>query len=543
MFLSKHLRTLRSDQDGSAIMAVLGIMAVTAIIGVTVTAATIQGLSQTSSTRASVQSRAAAEAGVDVAAVGLQTSGSCTSHGGVYESAAVPAYRAVIEYNSGAGWVENCPINTATQVRITSTGGAKSDGVAGASLGDETVVEAVYNYIPDYTTIPTIGAAVYAHTISGILRNFNLDSADNSVAADVQIRNGNVICSNGARIAGNLILGNGFANLSNCRVTKSVHVSQYVTVDGGSIVVQDVLAAGAGVPAADDVVTVRSGSTVEGNVFGGGNVSVLSSSASLVTGNVTVAGSATSRATVARNSEVRGNVLSSGSVANAGTIGGVPSSNVSGLQRPPVPLIPNWTDVPYPSATWATNGYQEVVWPASNCTIDHGNSLWAAISTETVPTVINALACGAAGITTSSTVDELTLQANVAFIAHKFEVNKLYAISSDTAVNRNLWFIVPDNTADSLPTCSSPSGGIYLHNEADIKPSVSAMAYSPCKVKSDRDGWRGQLYGGEVEFGAQAKLTFVPVGIPGVSFAGGLPPVTVLSGGHLGNRVSLRGLG
>ncbi|WP_150307838.1 hypothetical protein [Planctomonas psychrotolerans] len=541
MFLNRTAARLRDEDEGSTMLAVIGLMAVTAVISVTVAAATIHGLGVSSSVQASIQSRAAAEAGIDVARAGLLTAGSCGSVSGVYESTTAPAYRARVQYDAGGGWVSGCPIDTATLVRIESVGTANAAGVAGASSGDTRTVEAIFNFVPDYVEVPQIDAAVYAHEIQGALKNFELISADNSLAADVQIRNGNVTCLNGATIAGDVILGNGFAALKDCAVTGSVHVSQYVHAENGSRVRGDVIAAGVGVAAGSDVARVGSGSIVDGNVYAGGTTSVLSSSVSRVKKNITVAGTGSSAARVASGSVVEGNVISSGSVSAAGTVQGTTSTNVGGLSAPPLPLIPNWTDVPYPSSTWANNGFTEITWTGS-CSIGHGDPRWAALATRTTPTVVNALGCGPAGIHTLSTVDPLALKTKIAFIAQSFSFDKL-RLESATAANQNVWFIVPDNTADGLPTCpSATAGDIYLHNEADIALTISAMAYTPCTVYSDRDGWRGQIYGGEVEFGQQAKLTFVPVGVPGVSFTGGLPPTLVLNGGHLANLRSIREL-
>jgi hypothetical protein len=55
----------RTDDRGNAMIAVIGLLAVTSMITLTVTGATVQALGYTSLTRASVQSNAAAEAGVD----------------------------------------------------------------------------------------------------------------------------------------------------------------------------------------------------------------------------------------------------------------------------------------------------------------------------------------------------------------------------------------------------------------------------------------------------------------------------------------------
>ena len=541
-------RSSPTSERGSTMLAVIGVMAVTAIIAVTVTAATVNGLGVTSSSRASVQARAAAEAGVDVTIVGLQTAtgaASCVSHNGLYASGAVPKYSATVEYNAGSGWVAGCPTDTSTQVRIVSTGTAQAVGVAGASSGDTSVIEAIYNFIPAQVTIPTIGSAVYAHTITGVLKNFTLDSSVNNVAADVQIKNGNAICTNGAAIAGNLILGNGFAQLDNCTVSGSIHVSKYVSLNGGaSLVKGDVIAAGVGVATTSDVVAVANGSIVNGSVLSSGKVSVTSSPGSLIKGNVTVAGTTTSDAKVANNSKVNGYVQSSGTVTHPGTIVGVITEHVTGLEPPPVPLVPNWSEIPYPapfsSTSWASQGFQELVWTGP-CVISGVDPAWTALSNLTVPTVVNTLTkCGAAGLSTDSNVKNLTLKTNIAFVSNAFNIGKLNAQSNDSTARR-LWFYVPDNnSADGVPTCDAPSGNITMSNETNIAAEVSVMAYTPCKFYSDRDGWRGQIYGGEVEFGQQAKLTFVPVGVPGVDLSGNpyVPPVPA----HLGDRTSLRDL-
>ncbi|TFD13168.1 hypothetical protein [Cryobacterium sp. TMT4-10] len=430
-------------------------------------------------------------------------------------------------------------------MKIISTGFAQANGVGGASAGDDNVVEAVYTYIPAEVTIPTIGSAVYAHTITGVLKNFTLDSSVNNVAADVQIKNGNAICTNGAKIAGNLILGNGYAALDNCTVSGTIHVSKYVTLNGGASLVQgDIIAAGQGVAAGSNAIAIANGATVNGSILSNGSVSVTSSPGSEVKGNVTVAGTATSVATVANNSKVDGFVQSSGTIANAGTIVGAKTQHVTGLVPPPVPLVPNWSEIPYPtpfsSTSWAAQGFQELVWNGP-CVISGVDPSWTALSALTVPTVVNTLTkCGAAGLSTDSNVKTLTLKVNVAFVSNRFAFTKLKVLSSDTTARR-LWLYVPDsNSADGLPTCVAPSGDITMSSETDIAPEVSVMAYTPCKFYSDRDGWRGQIYGGEVGFGQQAKLTFVPVGVPGVNLSGTpyVPPVPA----HLGVRTSLRDL-
>jgi hypothetical protein len=539
MFFSKFAR-LREER-GSALIAVLGLTMVTAIIGVTITAVTVNALGTTTSNRASVESRAAAEAGIDVATVGLQTATSCAGVAGVYSSATAPEYEAKIQYDAGAGWVAGCPIDTATKVRIVSTGTAQAAGVAGATAGDTTVLEGIFNYVPDFVHIPPVDAAVYAYSIQGALKNFELSSSSNSLTSDVQIAHGNVDCTNGAKIAGNLILGDGHAYLNNCAISGTVHVSDYADITGGgSIVNGDVIAAGVNPGAGGFVGRVSAGAIVEGSVLANGTVKVLSSTAARVKGSITVAGDAASAGTVAVGSTVEGSLVSSGTTDVKGTVLGTVTNGVTGLDPAPIPLIPDWTDIPYPSATWAAEGYTIRNWTGA-CTIDGGDVNWLALSAITTPTVINMMGCGAAGLKTLSSLSPIVLNANLAFVANTFDFDKIYMSSLLTPHTLN--FIVPDNVANDGPTCPGPApiGNITFHNEANFSANISAMAYTPCKVYSDRDGWRGQIYGGEVEFGAQAKLTFVPVGVPGVDFSHGAT-VPHQIGAHLGNRVSLREL-
>ncbi|WP_166785822.1 polymer-forming cytoskeletal protein [Cryobacterium sp. TMT1-62] len=537
------MRNLRNDERGSALMAVLGVMAVTIVIGMTITAATVNGLGVTSSSRASVQARAAAEAGVDVAVAGLQTTGSCAAVGHVYKSAvgAVPSYRATIEYQAGGGWVAGCPTTTSSKVRIISTGDAQARGVAGATSGDSERVEALYDYIPAYPGIPQIGltgAAIYAETFAATHNQFGLVDPiiTDSILADVQVGQGDIDidCKTNGGIAGSVMTGNGSVILKNCNVTGSIHSSKNVTLSGGTVA-GDVIAAG----------SVAVGGTVNGSVWSGGNTTVTGST---VKQTIIVAGTAASNATVTTGSAVMGDVLSSGTATVAtGAVQGTVRTGVGGLTAPPVPVIPSWVDVPYPypspasaawfvSSTWKGQGYVEIPWagaPAS-CSVKGLEAAW--MEDIVVPTVVNALNCPN-GITTESSIKPIALHANVAIIAKSFTITKLEATGSGG--NRKLWLVVPDNTANHAPTCVPP-GDIYLNNETNTDPTLSVMVYTPCNILIDRNNWRGQLYGAKVQFNQQAQMNFAPVGIPGVNLGG--PAPTPPSGAHLGSRTSFRDL-
>ena len=537
--LSQHSTTrprLR-DERGGAMVAVLGIMAVTSIIGVTITASTVNALSFTSATRAAVQARAAAEAGIDRALVDLQSACVATS-----VSTVAPRFSYALQYTLAGTpvWRVGCPPVNAEFIKIRSTGYASALGVAGASSGDSRVLEAIYSYIPVYVELPQIEPALYAHTLQGSLQSFVLTSANNSISADILIKNGNVVCSNGATIDGSIVLSNGYVDLTNCNVNGSIHASKYVRASGNNTtVLGDIIAVGDGVAAGGNAVSLLAGSTVRGKIYSGNSVLV----DARAEGNVTAAGTSTSAVRVERTGRVVGDVVSSGpvTVASGGIVNGTISTSVTGLAAVPAPRVPNWTDIGYPSSSW--NGYTVVDWQGS-CTVGNVHAFWDSLATRTATSgniVVNALnVCGAAGLNFQNNIRSIVLSANISFVAQNFFVDKL-VVTSNNSTTRNLWFVVPDNVADGQPTpYSTGNCDITLTNEADIAPTIAAFVYTPCKIISDRNHWRGQLYGGSMEFLQQAQLTFVMVGVPGVNFNASLPPVLQLDRAVLGDRVSLR---
>lgn len=545
MLLSR-INRLRDDDRGSALIAVLALAGVTAVIAVTVGSASVNSLRFTNDSAATVEARAAAEAGVARAELALRTATGCSAASGVFTSTTTPKYRVEVSYDRGAGWVDGCPTNDATQVRFLSTGYANRAVFDGSRVEDGRVMEAVYQFIPQYVEVPDIDPAVYAYSIDGVLKKFVLDSADFTISADVQIKTGDFECSNKASVAGDVILADGGADLTDCTIAGTLHVTKGAGIDTNSLVTGDVIAGGAGVTGVNPTVRIEAGTRVNGNVFAGGNVSILSSSDSQVLGNVTAARDTSTRVIVANGSSVGGNVLTSGTIQRNGTISGTESTAVTGLQAPVAPRVPNWTDIPwvpsqFTTSTWYQQGFTNLVtWAAGDCTFGSTSPRWAALATYTTPTVIDATGCVGGITTTNDLKPDILLSTNIVFIADEFQFDKLYFASSLPTVNRKVYFIVPDNTANELPTCTGEAGNIYLTNEADIQSTVSAFLYSPCEIQSDRNGLRGQLYGGVIDFDQQAQMTYVPTSPPGVDFSASLPPVLQLVGAYLGDRLSIR---
>jgi len=205
-------------------MAVLGLMAVTIVIGLVISAATINGLAFTSTNKASVQSRSAAEAGLDVARVG--TSGSACPAS--FSSSVTPAYNATVTYLNAAGGTVTCDL--ASQIRVVSTGTAQSAGVAGASSGDKSRVEAVYAYTPARTSgIIASGAALYL-AAGAAINNGGAITSTGAVAA-LHVKTGNFECDNNTVITGNVVVVAGNLSLKKCTITGDAWVFGTATLE------------------------------------------------------------------------------------------------------------------------------------------------------------------------------------------------------------------------------------------------------------------------------------------------------------------------
>ncbi|WP_167138261.1 polymer-forming cytoskeletal protein [Diaminobutyricimonas sp. TR449] len=519
-------------------------MAVTAIIAVTVTTSTVNALGTTSATRASGQARAAAEAGIDTARVNVQ-SASCASTG---VSLSDPGFdytlfRSDDSHPTATDWDVGCPDATTKYVRVLSNGQAQSRGVAGHDSGDDVQLEAIYAWISNTVPTPSLQPAVFAYQMEGALKNFELTSSSGSIKSDLLIKKGNVLCSNGARIEGDVILGEGYASLDRCVVKGSLHVSGYVIAHHADTVIDgNMTVNGIGVASGANVVALTSGAVVKGNVYAGGNVFV---DEKQVQQDVTVAGTSSSVLKVGKKGIISGRAISSGSITaeSGGKITGAQSPNTGGLAAVPLPQLPNWTDIDmgYPANTYV--GYVTIPW-VGDCSVGSSHAFWEGLpvaSTLYPNLIVDARACGENGLKITSSSKPIAINGNVAFFAYSYDLDSA-TVTSATPDLRYLWFNVPDEIHDAQPSCKYPGTITRMNTEFDTASNIAAMVYTPCKIKVDRDNWRGHIYGGTIEFKEQAQMTYVQVGLPGYDLKTGTPlpppqpPV-------LGSLVSMRELG
>ncbi len=522
MFLTRVTRTLRrrlaGDDAGSAMVAVIGVVAVGLIVTAMLASTITNGLSHTTMTRAAVQSQASADAGIAVAQASLLR-GTCAADavpadadgdgaGMGYVSATEPAYEVEVEYRTVAGgiWIDGCPTTTAVEFRIVSGGEASSPGIL-ASAGNNRKVEAVYETTPPATTtIEASGAAIYSYSSSGFGGSGTLVSVNGSTP-DVHIRHGNVVCDGASGGVHNMIVADGDLTIEgSCSMTGNAWSSGRTTLSGSTDVGGNLVANG---------ITFSGSAKVRGSAWSTGNVTMPGSSrlyCNLVVTRLNMSGSA----------RIDGDTQLSGTVSKNGasSIGGLLRQNQSSLPpAPPAPAVPDWVDFDYDLADW--EGFTEKVmtgncnlvwWPPSNPVQEAVTDLAGA------PGVIDARGCSG-GFTLDGTTS-VALTDDLVIIANKFNLSGSARFTASNDVN--LWLITPDTVENGLPTCLSGSS-FTVGGSFNISSNITSMIYTPCRVQiASATNWKGQVFAGQVSVHGAARLAYDPIGLPGVNLSTGV---------------------
>lgn len=489
-------------------IAVVGLIAVTSMVTMTVTGATVDALSYTSLTRAGVQSNAAAEAGVDAMLAELFAddcpgTGELTVTQGAVDptltgtAAAAPFFIANVAHrtNAGAAWTPGCPDGATTQIRIQSTGFAADTGVAeSASAGDESAVQAVYVWTPGANSEAVTGAAVFSYGTPGLSNSLELLSF-NGNSANVIVAEGNILCSNSVYVEGDIVAANGNIQLDNtCSAGGNVWASGTVGLQGNKTIGGDVIAAGTGITRIDP------STSIEGGVYARGEID---SWGQRCTSGATGWDAAGDACSVARTTGADPVFFNRNDVV--------------------APTPPRWIDVSYVPANWTALGWTLRTYTGP-CTIDNRtrtNAQVTAFSTYTTPTVIDMRGCTAGVVFSSSANLVMSMRTDLTFIMPRTVNLENFTVSSVGNFDRALRFITPDTVADNRPTTTG-CGRFDINNRNETIDAVAILIYSPCTVQnSNQLAWRGQYYSGRVTFSNNSELTYVPIGIPGFDLGNG----------------------
>ena len=617
MFLDT-LRSTARRSDGAALVTVVAVMAITAIVGVTITASVITATGFSNSTRADVQARAAADAGVDAAFAAIA--------GGTYVCAAPivsggPSYAATVAYQDAGGVALPCSgatvVGAPSTATITSVGQATNRATQGTAGNNHTVVATV-------TITPGSGSgnldkAVFSESGFTLTNNNQLIESSND-ANDANIySNGTIICKTQVDVEG-ILYSQGNVSLENtCTTYSDVWAKGNITFSSQAVVNGHVFAAGTGQL---DLSTghVAGSIITNGSVTMSNNSGVLacpSAAAKAVCGSVvalggsiyagngaSIGGSAFAKTSVTLNNMngvtgVGTNVIAvsdgfandsnsnqagrvGGSVRVGTTIGGYTGAMtdkanscqkvagngfaacVGALSIPaPTPSIVVPSTLGYPTtgvvnpppreempqinsaasdlSKWVADGWTVTTFNASTAASSGKSSCQQAKDFVAVPRAGKNLVvvrdC-ATPVTWDNTT--LTISGDIAMMSTSgFKTDNIFKVQSNDTTMRGFMFIVPADSsyitwsavAGTNPTQYSPTCGTRPQDVGDIRinnttmTNVAWLAYTPCYLgfQNQLDGFRGQLYGGSVNYPNNSTIQLVKFSVPGVTSSSSAP--------------------
>lgn len=528
MFFLTRTRS-KPDDRGSALIAVIAIMAVVMIVSVALASATLSSLQYTSATRAGVQAQSAAEAGIDYAAVKLDKA--CTAQ---YNQTS-PRFEVLVSYLpvTGGVFTAGCPAPGAVSIKLRSTGHPDVD-VRGNETGNSRTVEAIY--AAPSKPVSQTWPAIYAYTSSGFAGPGAVAEGPDGPPV-VSIRHGNVACTGGGGLAGDLTVADGdLSMIGSCKVDGNVWASGSLTMSsataGGDATAKSIAMNSSQIGRnawASGAMSLTWGSSVGGNA----TAAVLGLDGGNVKGSAWAAGAATF---INSGAYIDGFLTAKSSNYAANARGGskiVAAGPGAGPAAGPTPSVPDWVDFKYDKKDWV--GFNVAVIKGA-CNFEALKTAAAGLASG--PGIIDALGCDNA--LTIDNGNKLAVGNQLAIIAKGFSLN---GGGFTATAKRELWLITPDSVADAKPTCpgSAPAVSDFtVANGFTFDAKVSTMIYSPCKVTmAGGIVMSGHVFSGNTTIDNGAKLTFVKVGLPGVGLSDG---AATPSGGPgvLGVRTSIR---
>lgn len=494
---------LRSRDEGSALVAAVGVAIIGAILTGVVVAQAVIVQQDSGIDRARTVQVHGAEGAVDhiYGLLEMQTPCQWPATGTQVVSSAVheTSVAATIEY-----FDENdAPISCANDVLsrapasavITAT--ASSGELPGARSDLARTVQAKVLLKP--LTEPGAGAAIfssYAH--GGMTNNFTLHNDDPDNDADIWIDSGDVDCNSNVLVRGRLFVPDGGLATSNgCTLEQDVRVRNYLRMNQGRIL--------------GDAYVYRGNATINGT-----------------------------------QGRVEGNLTASGTITNSA--GGVP--NVGGT------VMPGWSPgsdivrVPLPEVNknfsdWSgfSTGLSFEQWlhdeavrngaptwspfrSGDPCDVAISSPQWSIggnIESPGGKTIIDATQCPNGFRMQNVT---LTLRGDLVIFAKSFNLTNTVNVVSDGNGPHKIWLIVPDVTPNGVANCTSnQTGDIQINSHVTFHgPDVETFLYTPCTAEiSNYVKLHGQIYGSKVSMRNNLEVTFRGIGVPGVDLFPDMP--------------------
>lgn len=553
--MNNNRKSLLRDERGATLVIVTVIMLVLTLAATGVAVVVMNTTSLVTNNRSTVESRAAADAGIS-AAVAEAHRGIDFCDPDYNPTSSNPDYSVTVECGSG-------------EVIFTSIGEGKN--------GASTTSRAVYS-------LESSGGGPSSEVnfhVTGQYNNvtINPDPNRNGTAQYFSSGSGTYTC-NGATIPGDLFVKGNFAISGACNITGSLWVGGNANFNGSTLTVgKDLTVVG------NVVASSSSGVTVSGVTHVGGNMNFNGGTPATFKGSVYVRGTGTSYfngsmgeqnkplvevfvageiqfiwtgdsrviyANVAgkHNVTVYGRTIA-GSVTlpsartynqnNATVQGGIIRNNSVTLPpMPPTPTFPSWPDYTYSASHWP--GYTVRNLSALGMCSSFGwrsASGFSDLEAATSPVILDARGCGSSfGLTPWNVNDPVTLRTDVVILANGFNLGGL-GLKAAAGKSPKVWIVTEATSHNGDPVCTSAKSAGITVNGVNVQSPVTVMLYTPCKIESSGGGTiRGTVYSGSFNSGGSLTLNGAQISLP--TWSGSGSSGSGSNGGTLGGFISQR---
>lgn len=487
-------------------MLVLTLFATLVAVLVTNTTRTLVG------TRATTQSRQAADAGLAASLAAFRRTTDCSqanlTSGPTGADPQAPQYGV------------ECTID-GDVVTITSTGSASGSA--------KSVVEAKYRFEVaeiegDVDHMTFFGSATFTYETDSLSGEGDLLS--------ITIAKGDFTCQNTVEadlvIAGNFA-GNGSAEKP-CVVKGDVWAGGTVKSNLHDVIQGEVVSASTSGTSAFN-------GTAKRDFTAAGNVELTwDSTEQRIGGDLTASGNVAMRyARVADDVRVPSSKLLTASWQTTVDLPAGTHSQVGGQIVRPTSITPpaappslEWRDYNFAQGDWTGYAYRKLT--SAQCNYfnssyikDHPGEVaadegWQGLATFTSPTIIDATGC-ASGLSSNWGGVTASAGVNLVFVAKSFDLTTL-TLSAAAGTTPKAWFIVPDTIDNNEPTGNCWSGGTINLNHVEI--TVQTFLYTPGCINVAGGGvLHGTMYSGGFIYGGEIDMHGVRVPFPGGGDAGG----------------------
>ncbi len=507
---------LRGDDSGSTLIAVLIVMLVLGIAGLTLAAVVVNTQSLVTDSRARAESRATSDAGLAATAASLKR--------GEITCPLSPAKQVVNDVPVSAD-----PGSLKYSYAVSCTDAVAKVRVTANVRGATSAVQADYAFA---TSTSQGGDMVFFGT-NTITFNSNVEVTDPGRKVNIVIPQATSFSCN-AKIPGTLTVKGNLSTSSGCNVAGDVAA-------GGTLN----MCCGSDTFGGDLTLRGTGSSIIRGTINGS-----IRANGKLEFGweNKTIGGSVTTTGDVQLGSvRIQGSLtFPSGRTytPNSGTVVGGVIRPATVASVPPLTL-PTWFEYKYSNADWP--GYNVVTLAGSgsgagtcsyfNAYPGTGWTTW--LGSLATNTVVDARACSNLSSENGS-IPVVQLRSNVVLLANAFDLGSVTFRAAAAASGKpSLYIVTEDRTpSDVNPTCGTGQGQIKI-NGTVIDSSVRAIGYTPCTVDVGSKGidqWTGTLYGGSWTPGGKFTFTADPIGLPGMGAEHGVSVETKSVGALLRQR-------